>query len=76
MNSEFKTQDKYKSKFNKLFLELHANESILFKAMKGMDLTLSELLLLPALDIGDYLLQIRRKKKTTKKSKKEPLPEM
>lgn len=39
----------------------------MFKAMKKMDVDLYQLVVLPISELGDFLLQIRRKKRPNKK---------
>ncbi len=78
LNKVFKEDENYRSNFIDFFfldiiqlllpkIELHLNESILFKLMKKLDITLGDVYAMPYREIGDQLLQSRRKKKPTKK---------
>eukprot|EP00826_Nyctotherus_ovalis_P053852 TRINITY_DN7028_c0_g1_i4.p1 TRINITY_DN7028_c0_g1~~TRINITY_DN7028_c0_g1_i4.p1 ORF type:complete len:361 (-),score=48.42 TRINITY_DN7028_c0_g1_i4:189-1271(-) len=64
LNKAFKSSSDYK--------RLRINESILLKAMKGMDASLDELFVMPLEVIGEQISQSRRRKKV--KSVKATLP--
>lgn len=77
LNISFKEQTKYKSKYaHGISIEIVINQSTLLKIMKRMNLSLTELVALPILELGDYLMNNRRKKRPSKtKQEKEHIIE-